>query len=840
MSGTGANIGTDRALLPVKDAFARIGYGRNLIHTNHRYVGWFSPGTPEHTVSLGVFGQEPLDHRSACFGVQLAAPDRSSDVLAKELRSFGAPQIFIVRNGRCERWVMTEREPAFREPIETRDLPNAIIQNQADWNPDKIIRAKLGFARPSPVQLDFVDIGLLPALEREAQKKIDALLKRVLHGVEEYQQVHGLPLDTSAVFRIVFSLLAAKLLKDREVRTGVDIDFGNPATALQAVSNHYGPSLIPTSRTLPRDCLRSISNEIGRSFPLANISVDTLTYIYENTFVSPENRKEYGIHSTPSYVADYVLGQIPFEDIADRAAWHTVDPMCGHGIFLIAAMRRMRELLPKELTGKQRHKFFVDHLHGVDIDEFSIEVARLCLMLADFPEPDGWDLTRADAFSGNNLNESARRSTILVANPPFELHKEIKPTLPKPLLFLSRILPHLQADSMIGVVMPRALLYGDKYGAVRNTLMKDFRILSITTLPDRIFTHSDAETALLVAKKQSGRKTAVVLYREVRDADKLKFRLRSEVSREETVPQAHFEKEKGGALVLPALHEVWGRLQHNETLKAVATVRTCLRYKEGVPLDSIVQPKPFPESTPGFYKISDGFMQFTGGRHVFMSTKKDLIRDEGEVLQYDWKRPKVILPASRTSRGHWRFAAAIDTKGRLLNRSFYAVWPTTEGIDVRVLAAVLNAPLAQAFAYCNQTERNILINQYEAIPIPPIGVLVEHSALIGALVSRYLEEVEKGAENAVSTLMRIDAEVMRLYRLPPGLERQVLDLFWGEPRRVDVPFNGYIPPEFESWVPLHVFMSDKFRESTVESIMRRIPKIEDGEFIDYLKKLGTE
>ena len=840
MSGTGANMATDNALLAVKDAFETIGYHRKLIHPNHRYVGWFSAGTPEHTVSLGVFGQEPLDHRSACFGVQLAKPDRSSEVLAKELRSFGAPQIFIVQNGRCERWVMTERAPTFRELFETRNLPNAIIRNEADWNPDKIIRAKLGFARPSPLQLDFVDIGLLPALEREAQRKIDSLLKRILHGVEEYGTAHKLAIDTSAVFRIVFSLLAAKLLKDRGMRTGVDINFGDPATALQAVSNHYGPSLIPTSRTLPQDCLHSMSNEIGRSFPLANISVDTLTYIYENTFVSPENRKDYGIHSTPSYVADYVLGQIPIEDVPERAEWHVVDPMCGHGIFLIAAMRRMRELLPKEWNGRQRHRFFVDHLHGIDIDEFSIEVARLCLMLADFPESDGWDLTRADAFSGNNLEESARRSKILVANPPFELYKELAPAVPKPLIFLRRMLPHLQLGSMIGVVMPRSFLDSRKYGTVRATLLKDFEILSVTALPDRIFTHSDAETALLVARKRPRSKSAMVLYREVRAADKGNFRRRGRVSRAESVSQIYFEKERGGRLVLPVLHEVWDRLQNAETFKAVAKVKTCIRYKERTHLESIVQEKPFPESKPGFFNIAENFMQYTGGPHVFMSVKKELIRDEGEVLQYNWEKPKVILPACRISRGHWRFAAAIDTKGRILSRVFYAVWPKSEDVDVKILAALLNAPIAQAFVYSHHTERNILINQYEAIPIPPLSALLERGTMIGALVSRYMEEVEKGVGDAVATLTQIDAEVMRLYKLPPKLERQVLDLFWGEPRRVDVPFNGHIPPELESWIPLHVFISDKFRESTVDNIMTRIPKIEDREFIDYLKKLGTE
>ncbi len=50
-----------------------------------------------------------------------------------------------------------------------------------------------------------------------------------------------------------------------------------------------------------------------------SISVDTLTYIYENTFVSPESRQKLGIYSTPSYVADYVMSQIPIIKAALQA-----------------------------------------------------------------------------------------------------------------------------------------------------------------------------------------------------------------------------------------------------------------------------------------------------------------------------------------------------------------------------------------------------------------------------------------------------------------------------------------------------------------------------------------
>ena len=46
-------------------------------------------------------------------------------------------------------------------------------------------------------------------------------------------------------------------------------------------------------------------------------------------------------------------------------------------------------------------------------------------------------------------------------------------------------------------------------------------------------------------------------------------------------------------------------------------------------------------------------------------------------------------------------------------------------------------------------------------------------------------------------LLALDAEVLKLYDLPPALERQLLDLFTGVERKgVGCDFRGYYPPGF--------------------------------------------
>jgi len=56
----------------------------------------------------------------------------------------------------------------------------------------------------------------------------------------------------------------------------------------------------------------------------------------------------------------------------------------------------------------------------VDIDDFSQEIARLALTLADVPNANGWSLHCEDMFDGDVLERSLGNADIVLANPPFE------------------------------------------------------------------------------------------------------------------------------------------------------------------------------------------------------------------------------------------------------------------------------------------------------------------------------------------------------------------------------------------------------------------------------------
>lgn len=830
---------TTADLSPIIAAFKEIGYKDKLIRFDYEFADFFEKSASTRQIKIGVFGQEPLNYRSACFGIDIRKSETFREESVNELRAFGSPVVFIIQNGMTRSWQNTSQRLIPKDEFKTELLPNIIKHNKEIWKPEKMIRAKSGFKTPGPRQLDFIDLGLMPALESEASRKLDEIIRGILHVVEKAHSTNKIAFDAHKIFQVLFRFLTAKLIQDSPIPQSKDINFKSPEETLKIVSGYYGSSEKPLIENIPKEILACMSAEIGGIFSLKNISVDTLTYIYENTFVTEKSRKEMGIHSTPSYVAEYVLSQLPIEELP-RKEWNFLDPTCGHGLFLIAAMRRMRELLPATWSGKQRHKFFIDKLHGIEIDAFSVEVARMCLMLADFPESNSWDLNNSDVFSGRILEQSTAKSTILIGNPPFEKSPVNGTVRPKPAHLLNRALPAIAQAGMIGMVLPRTFLDGQDYRKERDILLKDFEVLSLTALPDKTFLHSGAETAILVAIRRKKRNANLTTYREVKSHHSERFRLNAEVTWEDNVPQTYFSEYQQNRLIVPVLREIWDYLRNNPKLEHFVDIKKGVEYESGIiktRFHEVVQSTSFPGSKPGIFNVTDGFRAFAAEDTVYLDVAENLRRRNAWDL--DWNRPKVVVPSACTSSGPWRYAAAIDKTGRIISRRFYAIWSDSPMISTEFLAALLNSPIAQVFVYAYSGKRDIPGRVYKSIPVPLN--MEKADLLIESLVNKYIKLQSSDPEAAKEILITIDAEILKLYSLPPRLERQLLDIFWDDTRRrVPFKFKGYIPPENGSWIPLHVFISKQYQSATPEKILKQVQKQPDQDLLMDIEAVWRE
>ena len=279
----------------------------------------------------------------------------------------------------------------------------------------------------------------------------------------------------------------------------------------------------------------------------------------------------------------------------------------------------------------------------------------------------------------------------------------------------------------------------------------------------------------------------------------------------------------------------------------MASVGKGLEYKgKDLPEEAITTNEhKFPTSVQGLARFKEG-VDLTGiPSVVYMSLSPDLIRRPGLGTQRGI--PQILLNYVRVSLGPWRLKALIDHEGHPVTSSYLVVRPKANDWSLELLWGLLNSPFANAYAYCNSIERHNLTGMIRFLPLP----VCEASSLdhLNSLVKKYFQLFRPegklfclDGDNNLSAqqMLSIDAEVMRLYDLPPRLERQVLDFFAGWKRPgVHFDFQRYFPPNFDSWIPLHEYLSEEYQRSTVSFVNKWVEETRSPEIIKALE-VATE
>ncbi|MGV8955970.1 MAG: DNA methyltransferase [Cypionkella sp.] len=297
------------------------------------------------------------------------------------------------------------------------DQLDALFQRHADnWRPHAVHRAKSLSQTQSAYQLDFVDLGLLPAIEHEIEVKLDRLLSQVIaqlmSGIDDSQR-------EEAVFRTTFRLLAAKILIDRQHPDATSWSDAPVRKVLAGIEAYYHLDHLPRPAVdlLPSRSVEAAWTMLRNAISFRNISSDSLAFVYENTLVTADTRARFGTHSTPRQVAEYVVGQLDLGRF-DPAEVSIYEPFAGAGTFLVAALRHLRDQLPDTLAGEERHAFLVSRITGAELDSFACEVATLSLILADYPNANGWKIEPKDLFEDGVLAADAAGKRIILCNPP--------------------------------------------------------------------------------------------------------------------------------------------------------------------------------------------------------------------------------------------------------------------------------------------------------------------------------------------------------------------------------------------------------------------------------------
>jgi type I restriction enzyme M protein len=212
---------------------------------------------------------------------------------------------------------------------------------------------------------------------------------------------------------------------------------------------------------------------------------DYLGQLYE-TFFRYTGGNTIGQYFTPRHIASLMADFVEVErnDIV-------LDPACGTGGFLIAAMNRI--MVQGHLSRTQMVKVVQSRLIGFDQEP---QTAALCVANMILRGDGSTGVKRGDCFTSPKY--PIGKASVVLMNPPFPHEKTDTP----PEKFVDRALEGLQHRGRLAVIVPMQLLVKRDKQRWRAKLLAKNTLDAIVTLPDELFLpYAQPYTNVLVVTK---------------------------------------------------------------------------------------------------------------------------------------------------------------------------------------------------------------------------------------------------------------------------------------------------------------------------------------------------
>lgn len=783
----------------LRQTFTSLGYKPSNIVTDYRFAAVNIAGNPVVATDAAVFFDEPPSYRNAAIGVVHVAAGEDAATAVQARRTLGAP-FFIAIDGRnVSAWVVSP-DGARKVGAAAMDNWNEFVsEHQAKWHAQAVRRAKAIQIREPALQQVLFDPAVVYAIQEQVQLALSNLLERFLQrfATSDKSQL-SIEHDYRVLFPLVFRMLAAKILFDREDRRIGHIDRHDVKAVVDFISQLYSlPPLSLRWSRAQRVQLESAWQTLLDGLYVRNIAADDLAFVYENTLITPETRRDFGTHSTPAAVAEYVVRSLDLPSGDELLQLNVYEPFAGSCVFLTAAMRRFKELLPQDWSASVQHRHLVTHFAASELDQFACEIARLSLILADYPNANGWHIHNEDLFDGVALARRLARAQIVLCNPPFEDFdlqsgtRSMADSVHKPIEALNRFIE--AAPRYLGVVMPQGFNSHKKYQELLAKALNRYADVELLALPENTFAHASVGAVVLIAQKprSDDQSLLISLRRSVvhrRDFPQFERTLKPSLVEVAEVPSA-----AAPALqLLDPLREVWDYLQGCPRLGDVALIHRGLEWNIDQSLAS--SPRASKGRKLGLHRLRTSLAQFRILEPVFLEAREEFMRRDA---QLPWHLPKVVCSAVRLSRGPWRIAAAVDTGGLLLSQQFFGIWPKTSDAGIaslEAIAAVLNSPVANAYSRAHDPEKRLRVSTMAMLPLPKSltdpslhGLIEEYRSLAGKDGPLF----GGGTQRLSELLMAIDAAVLAAYDLPPKLEKLLLKDVGSHGRPCGHPFDPY-------------------------------------------------
>lgn len=211
---------------------------------------------------------------------------------------------------------------------------------------------------------------------------------------------------------------------------------------------------------------------------------DYLGQLYE-TFFRYTGGNTIGQFFTPRHIASFMadLCEIGPDDVV-------LDPACGTGGFLIAAMNRMQTV--GGLSRTQTVERVARQLIGFDSEP---QTAALCVANMILRGDGTTGVRRGDCFSAPDFPVGTANAVLM--NPPFPHETTDTP----PEAFVNRGLEGLQTRGLLAAIVPQSLMVKRDKQAWRDGVLTKHTLLGVIVLPNELFEpYSSTTTAVLLLR----------------------------------------------------------------------------------------------------------------------------------------------------------------------------------------------------------------------------------------------------------------------------------------------------------------------------------------------------
>lgn len=216
-----------------------------------------------------------------------------------------------------------------------------------------------------------------------------------------------------------------------------------------------------------------------------------------------------GVHYTPRYLVRSIVENALHGIDFNKQSLTILDPACGSGAFLQEVLKQLRE---KDYAGEII-------LKGYDISPMAELTAKFLLNYENRSQWDG--RISLDVHIQDSLDIDWGQNDLILMNPPFISSELIKDADTKEKVnqvlapvqlkkrpnmaaaFLYKAMQSLNADGVLGAVLPSSILNQEQYQPMRDVARQMMKVDTVAQLGNYVFNDALTDTSFILAKNEA-------------------------------------------------------------------------------------------------------------------------------------------------------------------------------------------------------------------------------------------------------------------------------------------------------------------------------------------------